>query len=91
MSLFKRKNAAAAAPAGTLRLPAEHLALLRCPDCRGELHREGDDEADMVCAQLHRWPIVHGVPVFSDEGRDVAVRPLEHESHQPTPELTEKQ
>jgi SAM-dependent methyltransferase len=87
MSLFRRKQSAAAPPAGTLRLPAEHLALLRCPDCRGELHRDGGDEADMVCAQLHRWPIVHGVPVFSDEGRDVAVRPLEHESHQPTPEL----
>ena len=88
MSLFRRNRTTEPPPAGALRLAPSTLALLRCPTCRTDLIRVDDGvAADMVCEQQHRWPIISGVPVFSDAGHDVEVRPLEHESHQPSAAL----
>lgn len=67
-----------------MRLPPEHLALLRCPSCHSELSVHDDE---LVCATVHSWPIVEGVPVFSDVGRDVERRPADHVSHQPPQRL----
>lgn len=90
MSLFRRNRTTEPPAAGTLRLAPYTVAILRCPTCRTTLTRVDDGSAaDMVCEQQHRWPIVAGVPVFSEVGRDVEVRPQEHETNQPSPTIFE--
>lgn len=62
----------------------ELLRLLCCPRC-------GEDLAEMVrtlrCAGGHLFPVVDGVPVFLETGRDVPVKPESHSSHQPPTDL----
>lgn len=62
----------------------ELLQLLICPRCGAEL-----DEMvrTLRCASGHLFPVVEGVPVFLEEGREVPVRPESHSSHQPTDDL----
>jgi SAM-dependent methyltransferase len=36
---------------------------------------------------LHSFPVVQGVPVFTEIGSSVEIRPLDHLSHQPTAEI----
>lgn len=62
----------------------ELLTLLICPRCGAEL-------TEMVrtlrCAEGHLFPVVDGVPVFLESGRDIPVRPESHNSHQPSADL----
>lgn len=62
----------------------ELLTLLVCPRC-------GADVAEAVrslrCTRGHLFPVVDGVPVFLDVGRDVPVRQDDHTSHQPGADL----
>ena len=62
----------------------ELFALLCCPTCRADLT---EMVSTLRCANGHLFPVVDGVPVFLDEGRDVAVRPEDHVSHQPAADL----
>lgn len=56
------------------------LHLLCCPNCYGNLREERES---LVCARTHRFPIVKGVPVFTEMGRNVEVRRDDHLSNQP--------
>ncbi len=62
----------------------ELFALLQCPRCGEELE---ELISTLRCASGHLFPVVDGVPVFLDEGREIPVRPESHTSHQPTEEL----
>jgi uncharacterized protein YbaR (Trm112 family) len=63
-----------------LRGGQDLLEILRCPTCRRRLRPRTDA---LRCRRGHDWPVVHGVPVFSEVGRDVEVREEDHVSHQP--------
>lgn len=65
-------------------LDEQLLSLLCCPVCRTDLTRVGGLDGLLACAGGHEWPLVGGVPVFSDIGRAVEVRPIDHTSHQPS-------
>ena len=78
-----RPGDASIALSGGHPLHEELLQILCCPTCRTDLRREGDEHGQLVCAGGHAWPLVAGVPVFSEVGRAVEVRPLDHTSHQP--------
>src|SRR5205823_3938013 len=68
----------------TDRLDAVLLPLLACPTCHSPLTRR---PAGLECSNSHTYSIVRGVPVFTSDGPDVEVRPEEHVSHQPSPEI----
>jgi SAM-dependent methyltransferase len=67
-----------------LRLSAEQFALLRCPQCQRTFAHKS---AKVVCGGGHSFPVVEGVPVFTDAGRAVEVRPTDHASHQANPRI----
>jgi len=84
MSLFRRFRPAKAAAPRQLRLTPQLMAMLRCPTCHRSFTPHASPDADLLCESAHAWPVVAGVPVFSDDGRNVEVRPLDHVSHQPS-------
>ncbi len=51
---------------------------MRCPRCGGALTWK----ASKVTCGSHAFPIVAGVPVFTEAGTEVEVRPIDHASHQ---------
>ncbi len=55
---------------------------MRCPLCHGPLER-GEDALSCTRNRLHSFPVVQGVPVFTEVGTAVEIRPAEHVSHQP--------
>lgn len=63
-----------------LRAGNDLLPMLRCPTCRTELRARGDR---LRCRGGHVWPIVSGVPVFTQAGRSVEQRPDDHTSNVP--------
>ena len=73
------------APA-SYRMSAADRSLLRCPRCGAPL---SSHRLTLQCAQGHRFPVVDGVPVFTEVGTRVEKRPLEHQSHQAPPDLVE--
>ena len=62
------------------------VPLLACPRCARPLQRRGDA---LRCRRRHSFPVVRGVPVFTEVGREVEVRPDDHVSHQPPSRLTD--
>jgi uncharacterized protein YbaR (Trm112 family) len=62
----------------------ELMTLLACPSCHGDLSERA---ASLRCEGGHVWPIVRGVPVFTEAGRDVELRAEDHASNQPDPAL----
>ena len=73
------------APA-SYRMSAADRSLLRCPRCSAPL---SSHRLTLQCAHGHRFPVVDGVPVFTEVGTRVEKRPLEHQSHQAPPDLVE--
>lgn len=61
-----------------VRLSPSLREILRCPRCLEPLqfHR-----ASVSCGR-HEFPVVRDVPIFTDEGKKVDVRPADHVSHQ---------
>ena len=59
----------------------EIMGLLACPRCGAEL---SEMVRSLRCDSGHLFPVVDGVPVFLETGRDVPVREESHQSHQPT-------
>lgn len=60
----------------------ELLELLACPVCHGSLTERA---AALRCGRGHAYPIVRGVPVFTECGREVEIRAEDHASNQPDP------
>lgn len=71
---------------GPHAVPADLLAVLCCPTCADDRPVHVDHDA-VVCDGGHAFPVVRGVPVFSDAGRDVEIRPADHVSNQPPDDL----
>jgi uncharacterized protein YbaR (Trm112 family) len=65
-------------------LGAAWAALLRCPTCQTRLTERRNR---LRCEKGHRFPIVDGVPVFTEAGTDVERRPNDHASHQAPAEM----
>jgi len=65
----------------------ELLALLACPRCRRPLSAGLDV---LRCELGHDWPVVDGIPVFTEAGRDIERRPFEHQSHQAPGHLVDR-
>jgi SAM-dependent methyltransferase len=58
---------------------SELLPILQCPSTRQGLRLADHDICDD--SGRHRYPVVHGVPIFSEEGLNVRVHPPDHLSN----------